>query len=321
MTQPSPDARAVARAIDALTTQVRRLADALTTTPDAPSDDATTTDHDGRTLGHWFPISEERTQDHARLVHEWVDGQVAQARAAAEDAERTGRRDRYAAALYATLELSALRGPWATAGPLRRKVWYDRADAAMAVADEEQAALRAEVGQALKRAEAMEWAMESTTADALRHSGCHMKLMAQCQRAEQAEDDLERARRISVALENEVAGGTAEDAGPAPHLVRILIDRAARGALTPDEGAALRRRAEQIITGRETWKGRAERMERDYDCLTARYREERTRAEQAEDRAHRLAATCDAIERETDEPAARAAVARIRAALNGTTED
>ncbi|WP_318202930.1 hypothetical protein [Streptomyces sp. SCL15-4] len=38
MTQPSPDARAVAHAIDALTTQVRRIADALTLTAQQRSD-------------------------------------------------------------------------------------------------------------------------------------------------------------------------------------------------------------------------------------------------------------------------------------------
>ncbi|MEU7381529.1 hypothetical protein AB0A91_16305 [Streptomyces sp. NPDC042207] len=37
MSQPSPDARAVVRAIDALSAQVRRIADALSTTTDAPS--------------------------------------------------------------------------------------------------------------------------------------------------------------------------------------------------------------------------------------------------------------------------------------------
>jgi hypothetical protein len=47
--------------------------------------------------------------------------------------------------------------------------------------------LAAERDEALKRAAAMTAAMESTAADALAHSGCHRKLMAQCQRAERAE--------------------------------------------------------------------------------------------------------------------------------------
>lgn len=47
------------------------------------------------------------------------------------------RRERYAMALYATLGFSAERHPWATLAPARREVWYRRADAAMALADEE----------------------------------------------------------------------------------------------------------------------------------------------------------------------------------------
>ncbi|MGH3115819.1 MAG: hypothetical protein ACRDQ2_01630 [Gaiellales bacterium] len=47
------------------------------------------------------------------------------------------RRERYAMALYATLGFSAERHPWATLAPARREVWYQRADAVIAVADEE----------------------------------------------------------------------------------------------------------------------------------------------------------------------------------------
>lgn len=56
------------------------------------------------------------------------------------------RRERYAEALYATLEVSPTRHPWETLSPFRRAVWYARADAAMAVADAEQPAVPA--GQA-----------------------------------------------------------------------------------------------------------------------------------------------------------------------------
>lgn len=45
----------------------------------------------------------------------------------------------------------------------------------------------AQTETAQKRAEAMERAMRSTAADALKHGGCHRKLMTQVQRAEQAE--------------------------------------------------------------------------------------------------------------------------------------
>lgn len=57
----------------------------------------------------------------------------------------------------------------------------------MKMADQEQQALRV-------RADAMEWAMESTAADALKHRGCHRDLMAQCLRAERAEAEQDRLR-------------------------------------------------------------------------------------------------------------------------------
>ncbi|NSC19972.1 hypothetical protein FM076_01600 [Streptomyces albus subsp. chlorinus] len=47
------------------------------------------------------------------------------------------RRERYALALYNTLGFSAQRHPWPSLAPARREVWYRRAEAAMAVADEE----------------------------------------------------------------------------------------------------------------------------------------------------------------------------------------
>ena len=48
--------------------------------------------------------------------------------------------------------------------------------------------------QAEARAAAMERAMESTAADALKHRGCHRDLMAQCLRAERAEAEAARLR-------------------------------------------------------------------------------------------------------------------------------
>jgi hypothetical protein len=52
-------------------------------------------------------------------------------------------------------------------------------------AERARAVQRAE--QAERKAAAMEAAMQSTAADALKHRGCHRDLMAQCQRAERAE--------------------------------------------------------------------------------------------------------------------------------------
>lgn len=51
--------------------------------------------------------------------------------------DQNTRRERYAMALYATLGFSADRHPWSGLAPARREIWYQRAEAAMAVADEE----------------------------------------------------------------------------------------------------------------------------------------------------------------------------------------
>lgn len=56
------------------------------------------------------------------------------------------RREWYAQALYATLEVTPRRHPWETLSPLRRAVWYARAEAAMAMADAELAELAGETG-------------------------------------------------------------------------------------------------------------------------------------------------------------------------------
>lgn len=55
----------------------------------------------------------------------------------------------------------------------------------------------ARADKAEARATAMEHAMESTAADALKHRGCHRDLMAQCLRAERAEAEVERLRAMA----------------------------------------------------------------------------------------------------------------------------
>ncbi|MGY3199799.1 hypothetical protein [Streptomyces sp. TE5632] len=55
----------------------------------------------------------------------------------AEDEQSTDRREKYAQALYATLEEFSQERPWAGLSPLRRAVWYKRADEAIALADAE----------------------------------------------------------------------------------------------------------------------------------------------------------------------------------------
>lgn len=67
------------------------------------------------------------------------------------------------------------------------------------VPDLEAALARAEKAEA--KAAAMTAAMESTAAAALRHSGCHGQLMAQCMRAEQAEAANARIRTFCDELD------------------------------------------------------------------------------------------------------------------------
>ncbi|MGY0067696.1 hypothetical protein ACWZEH_12890 [Streptomyces sp. QTS137] len=115
-----------------------------------------------------------------------------------------------------------------------------------------------------------------------------------------------------------------------PYLLRVLADRAARGALSlPGEGEALRRRVEQFINGRATWKAKAEEIERDRDRLTAELEDAEQRAdgfraelEQAQARAEQAdavtAETKRLLERRTNTlreraEQAEAALTRVRA--------
>ncbi|MEW2393135.1 hypothetical protein AB0933_32720 [Streptomyces venezuelae] len=68
-----------------------------------------------------------------------------------ESCEDFERRDRYAAALYATLEVTPNRHPWSTRSSFQRAVWYARADAAIALADAEQASLRTRISELEQR--------------------------------------------------------------------------------------------------------------------------------------------------------------------------
>src|SRR5690606_30192110 len=94
MSQPSPDARHLARAVDALTTQVRRIADTVSTPVAIVSDAPTTTADDAspRRLHHWFPMSQQEAEEmneSASLIQQWAAGAYVQARAAEEDAPPT----------------------------------------------------------------------------------------------------------------------------------------------------------------------------------------------------------------------------------------
>lgn len=106
---PSPDAKAVVRAAEALTTQVRRIADALSTpvvrydvatddTPTPGTDDARHAIVADNTIliAHWHPAAEqhaEERQELAGMVGEFIDAQMRMAQVSDEETERTARRE------------------------------------------------------------------------------------------------------------------------------------------------------------------------------------------------------------------------------------
>lgn len=98
----------------------------------------------------------------------------------------------------------------------------------------------------------------------------------------------------------------------APCLLRVLVDRAVRGVLSmPGEGEALRRRTEQIIAGRATWKAKAEEIEQDRNDW-------RSRAEELEAATDRVR---EALARLHDKGATGAQYyAAVLAALDGTEQ-
>jgi chromosome segregation ATPase len=102
------------------------------------------------------------------------------------------------------------------------------------------------------------------------------------------------------------------DDAPAPNLLHVLVDRAARGVLTEGEAATFRRRVEQLRAGRETWKGKAEEIERDRDRIATQLEKLRAVLEYEHKRAN------DAIDRE--ESAEQAAEEQRRRADIAETE-
>ena len=95
------------------------------------------------------------------------------------------------------------------------------------------------VATAARRAEAMERAMESTAADALKHRGCHRDLMGQCLRAERAEAAIERVLKFAASLDEigrQLAGP--EAVHPVAAHIRHLLDTPAAEAPEPATQAA-----------------------------------------------------------------------------------
>lgn len=106
--------------------------------------------------------------------------------------------------------------------------------AAMNVADRETQQLRAKV-------EALEAAVQSTATDALKHRGCHMKLMAQVRRAEQVEELL----RIGYETSNKSEAERARAVKRAERAERLAERHAERNAADAVHAA---QRAEQAET-------------------------------------------------------------------------
>lgn len=85
---------------------------------------------------------------HARAAHQvyaysldaWIRNEPCPVPEKAPVTPDEERREKYAEALYATQERTAWANPWVTLSPLRRAVWYARADAAIRLADAEHAA-------------------------------------------------------------------------------------------------------------------------------------------------------------------------------------
>ncbi|WP_435252209.1 hypothetical protein [Streptomyces tendae] len=98
------------------------------------------------------------------------------------------------------------------------------------------------------------------------------------QQAEEANEASSRIQQWAAGADEETClahvkgacDGTTQDCGfttdtGRANVLRVLVDRAARGVLNDHEATLLRQRAEQVITARATWKAKAEEIERDRD--------------------------------------------------------
>lgn len=169
---------------------------------------------------------------------------------------------------------------------------------------------RARASQNERRAEAMERAMESTAADALAHRGCHRDLMAQCQRAEQAElratlaeGDVRTLRAglrangadptqiqnlwAQIRLRNRQWREAKQRAEQAEEHRAALSEALGLGTSAPWDAIRDRvteqsdRRMEQLIAGRAMWKAKAAEMEADRDRIDKALREAKEHARKA----------------------------------------
>lgn len=253
MSQPSPDAKAVVRAAEALTTQVRRIADALSTPVvryEAAADDTPTADdrqeRGGHASGHTTindlpspPASFMRTDDGPTTAD--------------DDALRRMLTDALTAEHYRRAREQIVASPEehsaGMADVVMRIIGICRAAEATDTADEEDA-------------------VAPTCWHTEPGSPCDWDRCRQPERLAAGDPGVDPATTPPLGPKLRAA-----DEEGAPNMLRVLADRSARGVLSPGEGDALRRRVEQLIAGRETWKAKAEEMERDRDQHAAVLRE------------------------------------------------
>lgn len=277
MTHPTPDARAVVRALDALTTQVRRVADAMETPVDGRAD---TTD-DTPTTPATTCVARYTNTDPMR----WC----------IRPAHHTGR-DHVDENGFHWSDTVAV---YPTGGVV--KSWLAAGARDLSIPEQRPAACGApglwEDGHTCVRPAGHEDDHEASDG-----CGWHGRWSADDEEQQRARERdaaaLHQQGMISDREVNAVFAAADEESllNDAPNLVRVLVDRAARGVLTEAEGAALRRRTEQLIAGRARWKKAAEEMGHDRDVVAAdRDTADRLRAEVQRDRDQHAAVLAEVL--------------------------
>lgn len=273
MSQPSADAKAVVLGLYALTTHVKRIADALTTPVvqhvDATDDDATTP------AERQHPYAAVRA--HLRQLGDEMPGSKIQRDAMIWQAVNE--------AIDAYIATTPVPCPWdGTPLPTAPDAWQHFSEQHPEVRPVGPGPWpRLEQTTPADGADPVCRVMDTRTCPPAYNGPCGDR---PCARFES--DDPTPWLDTAPAAEP-----PADDADPAPNLLHVLVDRAARGVLTEGEAATFRRRVEQLVNGRATWKAKGEEMERDRDRLAA----ELTRSENARDH---LRCRADAAEAEAE---------------------
>jgi hypothetical protein len=242
MSQPSPDAKAVVRAAEALTTQVRRIADTLETPVvryEVAADDGPTT---------------PATTCSARYAGALAVGDCIRAAGHIFDTDHTDTMGRHYGdnlAVYPT-DSTVRVAHW---HPVAEQLAGERQELAGMVGEFIDAQMRM-----ARPADEGDDAVAPTCWHTEPGSPCDWDRCHQPERLAAGDQGVDPATTPPLGPKLRAA-----DEEGAPNMLRVLVDRSARGVLSPGEGDALRRRVEQLIAGRETWKAKAEEIERDRD--------------------------------------------------------